>query len=150
MGWGGRPAATKPKIRWEKGHLTAREEKEHLVSTSGHSSLCVQLPGNYLSSSFPFPPRKQRRVLGRGPHTTLLDYSKQDYTSVFPVLYLARASELSPFRPLCNKTISKLARGRKELILAEQLWVFLLFLLTFYQICSGIRLHIDFRQKSPK
>lgn len=148
-GWGGRPAATKPKRRWEKGDLKAPGEKEHLLSTSGHSGLRVQLHGNCWSSSFPFPPRKWWKALAHGPCTTRLACSEQDYTSVFPVLYSARAPELSPIRPFCNKRISKLAYGRKVIYLS---WTAMSWggLLTFFPICSGVRLHMDFRRRSPK
>lgn len=144
--WGRRAAATKPRRRWGKGYLKTPGEKEHLISISGHSSLCIQLYGNCLSSSFTFPPRK----LAHSPCTAHLDYSTQDYTSIFPVLYSARASYLSPFRPLCNKRISKLACARKVIYLSwtATSWVFLI--LTLFPICSGVRLHMSFRQKSPK
>lgn len=102
--------------RWEKGYLKAPGGREHLISTSGHSVLWVEQCGNSVSSSCQFSLRKRWRALAHGLCTTRLDCSEQDYTSVFPVLQSARASELSPFRPLCNKQISKLACGRKVIL----------------------------------
>lgn len=101
-----------------------------------------------LSSNFPFPPRKQWRALAHGPYTTHLDYSEQDYTSILPVLYSAGASELSPFRLLCNKRISKLACGRKVIYLnwtAMSVWGFFINLfsnLQWRQIPHGFQTEI--------